>query len=96
MWTECHVIDFHEYFKNLNQKLDDIEKVPRRDWWPAEVRPEQTLSDPFPWQLHDDKLFIFYKWIIKLKIKSVAYSSQGSQTGQLDSCNWLADGSTTG
>ena len=30
------------------------------------------------------------------KIKSVAYSSQGSQTGQLDFCNWLADGSTTG
>ena len=29
------------------------------------------------------------------KIKSVAYSSQESHTGQLDSCNWLADGSTT-
>ena len=28
--------------------------------------------------------------------KSVAYSSQGSHTGQLDFCNWLADGSTTG
>ena len=28
--------------------------------------------------------------------KSAAYSSQGSQTGQLDFCNWLADGSTTG
>ena len=27
---------------------------------------------------------------------SVAYSSQGSHTGQLDFCNWLADGSTTG
>jgi len=27
---------------------------------------------------------------------SVAYSSQGSRTGQIDSCNWLADGSTTG
>ena len=24
------------------------------------------------------------------KIKSVAYSSQGSHTGQLDFCNWLA------
>ena len=34
--------------------------------------------------------------IVQLKNKSVAYSSQGSQTGQLDSCNWLADGSTTG
>ena len=33
---------------------------------------------------------------LKLKIKSVAYSSQGSHTGQLDFCNWLADGSTTG
>ena len=26
------------------------------------------------------------------KIKSVAYSSQESHTGQLVSCNWLADG----
>ena len=34
--------------------------------------------------------------IIKIKIKSVAYSSQGSHTGQLDFCNWLADGSATG
>ena len=30
-----------------------------------------------------------------IKIKSVAYSSQGNHTGQLDFCNWLADGSTT-
>ena len=30
------------------------------------------------------------------KIKSVAYSSQGSHTGQLDFSNWLTDGSTTG
>ena len=30
------------------------------------------------------------------KIKSEAYSSQGSHTGYLDFCNWLADGSTTG
>ena len=30
------------------------------------------------------------------KNKSVAYSSQESKTGQLDFCNWLADGSTTG
>ena len=28
--------------------------------------------------------------------ESVAYSSQGSHTGQLDFCNWLADGSTMG
>ena len=28
------------------------------------------------------------------KFKSVAYSSQVSHTGQLDFCNWLADGST--
>ena len=34
--------------------------------------------------------------IIILKIKSVVYSSQGSHTGQLDFCNWLADNSTTG
>ena len=33
---------------------------------------------------------------LKIKIKSVAYSSQGSHTGQLDFCNWLADSSTTG
>ena len=35
-------------------------------------------------------------WNNKFKIKSVAYSSQGSHTGQLDFRNWLADGSTTG
>ena len=29
-----------------------------------------------------------------ITIKSVAYSSQGSHTGQLDFWNWLADGST--
>ena len=29
---------------------------------------------------------------MKLKIKSVAHSSEGSHTGQLDFCNWLADG----
>ena len=32
----------------------------------------------------------------KKKKKYVAYSSQGSQYGQLDFCNWLADSSTTG
>ena len=31
-----------------------------------------------------------------IKIKYVAYSSQGSHTGQLDFCNWQADGSRTG
>jgi hypothetical protein len=31
-----------------------------------------------------------------LKIKSLAYSSQGSHTDQLDFCNWQADGSTMG
>ena len=36
------------------------------------------------------------KVYIKLKIKSVAYRSQGSQTGQLDFYNWLADGNTMG
>jgi len=30
------------------------------------------------------------------KIKSLAFSSQGSHTGQLDFCNWLTDGSKTG
>ena len=30
------------------------------------------------------------------KIKSVAYSFQGTHTGQLDLCNRLADGSTMG
>ena len=34
--------------------------------------------------------------LLKIKIKSLAYSSQGSHTGQLDFSNWLADGSTTG
>ena len=40
----------------------------------------------FTWQLTE----------LNLKIKSVAYSSQGSHTGQLDFCNWLADSSTMG
>ena len=45
--------------------------------------------------------FEFFSWdlIINVtirKIKFVAYSSQGSHTDQLDFCNWLADGSTTG
>ena len=31
-----------------------------------------------------------------LKVTSVAYSSQGSYTDQLDFCNWLAVGSITG
>ena len=30
------------------------------------------------------------------KIKSLAYSSKGSHTGQLDFCGWLTVGSTTG
>ena len=33
---------------------------------------------------------------LNIEIKYVAYSSQGSHTGQLDFWNWLADGSTTG
>ena len=37
-----------------------------------------------------------HTYIHTKKIKSVAYGSQGSHTGQLDFCNWLADGSTTG
>ena len=31
------------------------------------------------------------KLLKKIKIESVAYSSQGSHTGQLDFCNWLTD-----
>ena len=38
----------------------------------------------------ENQIFIINKYI------SVAYSSQGSHTGQLDFCNWLADGSTMG
>ena len=33
---------------------------------------------------------VYYR-SIEFKIKSVAYSSQGSHTSQLDFCNWLAD-----
>ena len=41
--------------------------------------------------------FIINEYRLNLKkIKSVAYSSQGSHTGQLDFCNWLADSITTG
>ena len=44
---------------------------------------------------------VYYKIIIIIiiitkKIKSMAYSSQGNHIGQLDFCNWMADGSTTG
>ena len=35
-------------------------------------------------------------YVVILKIKSVAYSSQGDHIGQLDFCNRLADGSMTG
>ena len=41
-----------------------------------------------------DWIYTYIK--IKFKIKSEAYSSQGSHTDQLDVCNWLPDGSTTG
>ena len=49
---------------------------------------EDNILHVIPW-------IVFEITLIK-KIKSVAYSSQGSHTGQLDFCNWLADGSTTG
>ena len=40
---------------------------------------------------------VMYSFVLLIKkIKSLVYSSQGSYTGQLDFCNWLADGSTTG
>ena len=35
-----------------------------------------------------------YRYIKILKITSVIYKSQGSHTGQLDFCKWLADGNT--
>ena len=34
--------------------------------------------------------------VFNIKNRSVAYSSQGSHTGQLEFCNWLADGCMTG
>ena len=45
---------------------------------------------------HDFLCLTFSIMILNLKIKSVAYSSQGCHTGQLNFCNWQADGSTTG
>ena len=41
-------------------------------------------------------LIVFHLFLCIKKIKSVAYISQGRHTGQLDSYNWLVDGSTTG
>ena len=32
----------------------------------------------------------------RIKKQYVTYSSQGSHTGQLDFCRWLADGGVTG
>ena len=44
----------------------------------------------------DENLCFLHSMAMLIKlIKSVAYSSQGSHTGQLDFCNWLADRSTT-
>ena len=51
-------------------------------------------SEKITFQVEHIIIIIIIKF--KKKIKSVAYSSQGSQTGQLDSCNWLVDGNTTG
>ena len=44
-----------------------------------------------------DSRFLSWKEysVNQIKIKSVACSSQGSHNGQLDFCNWLADGNTT-
>ena len=39
---------------------------------------------------------IFFLYIQLNYIKSVAYRSQGSHSGQLDFCNWLTDSSTIG
>ena len=48
----------------------------------------ESLSSPFFGSL-------LYSWIpFHVFLYSVTYSSQGSHIGQLDFCNWLADGST--
>ena len=47
-------------------------------------------------EVHKQKFRDIGNYNTSVKIKSVAYSSQESHTGQLDFCNWLADGSTTG
>ena len=54
-----------------------------------------TYSDKIIYH-HAPMTSYFYEnlWKIK-KNKSVLYSSQGSHTGQLDFCNWLADDSRT-
>ena len=44
------------------------------------------------WKAYGEWFYI----LVKIKTKSVAYSSQGSHNDQVDFCNWLADGSTTG
>ena len=50
----------------------------------------------FTFVLSSPKRATFAIQLKKLKIKSVAHSSQGSHTGKLDFCNRRADGSTTG
>ena len=40
MWTECLIIDFHKYFKNLHLKAKEIQENPQKDWWTAKIRPE--------------------------------------------------------
>ena len=60
---------------------------------PGELALEKSVNLSRPWICN---LGLLRDRQDKLKIKSVAYSSQGSHTGQLDFCNWLADGSTTG
>ena len=41
MRTKLHIIDIHEYLRNLHHKADEIQENPRRVWWTAEVRPEK-------------------------------------------------------
>ena len=54
MWTECRVIDFHEYLKISQQKAEEIQEDPWGDWWTAEMRPERAKNGPSPWTLHND------------------------------------------
>ena len=68
---------------------------------PLELRSLDTHLYPYTIRLHfiDFNYNNTYAFSICpqtiLKIKSEAYSSQGSQTSQLNFCNWLADGPQT-
>ena len=57
----------------------------------ASTCPETSERSTGQFMMH-----VEYQTYIQYWKKSVAYSSQGSHTGQLYFCNWLADDSTTG